>query len=115
MSASHGAVSFPPMTINEFDGVIYVAAPEIMAKEPSVDSLMVGTYSGGVLIFKKEQKLEALKSTVSAVARERAINRIPLVKENCRRSINKIIMKWCKRYGFESKAVLVRFIDEKEF
>ncbi len=103
--------------IEEKNGIVYVVAPELVAKEPSVDSSkIVATRSGGLLIFHKNQKLEALRSCVSLVARERANDKksIDLMRETCRRSLEKFIAGWCRRYGIESNAVLVRFSEEKD-
>lgn len=103
-------------SIREDKGIIYVTAPEIVPKEPCVDSNSIGAYTGGFLIFKKAKKLETLRLNVSEVARERAKGKgIDLVREQCRRSIGKIIMKWVKQYGSESRAVMVRFNDESDY
>ena len=102
----------------EKEGIAYVEAPLIKAGEPSVDSSSVtGTYKGGYMILEEKKKLEEFKSTVSEVARQRSMDKqeIDLIRETCRRSLERFFMQWFNRYGIETKAVLVKFSDEECF
>ena len=102
----------------EKEGIAYVEAPLIKAGEPSVDSSSVtGTYKGGYMILGEKEKLEKFKSTVSEVARQRSMDtkEIDLIRESCRRSLEKFIFQWAEKYGFKILAVKVKFSDEKEF
>jgi len=104
--------------IYQHDGVAYVDAPIIRAGEASVDSSSVtGSYQGGYLVFGEKNHLELLKTTVTEIARQRAMERqnISLVRETGRRSLTNFFDRWLSKFGFSTKAVRVKFADEKDF
>jgi hypothetical protein len=97
------------------DNVFYVFPPPIKFNTPAVDASAI-SYEVRKGKFKTADATENLKKTISSLAKLRARENIPLVRENARRQTEQFVETWLERSFTDGKSypIKVVFPDEKK-
>ena len=97
------------------ENVLYVFPPAIKFNTPAVDASAI-SYEVKKGKFKTAEATENLKKTISSLAKLRAKENIPLVRENARRQTEQFVETWLERSFTDGKAypIKVVFPDEKK-
>lgn len=97
------------------ENVLYVFPPAIKYNTPAVDASAI-TYEVKQGRFKTAEAQENLKKTVSSLAKLRAKENIPLVRENARRQTEEFVQNWLARSFTDGRnhPIKVIFPDEKK-
>jgi hypothetical protein len=95
--------------------VLYVYPPAIRYNTPAVDASAI-TYEVRQGRFKTAEAQENLKKSVTSLAKLRAKENIPLVRENARRQTEEFVQNWLARSFTDGKdyPIKVIFPDEKK-
>lgn len=99
------------------DGVAYVSAPKIICRASVDTSTIKGRVETGWLVTREHVKLRKLEKGVSQIADKRSLDRkhINMVREICRKSLEKFIFTWFLKKRYPVKDIRVKFADENGF
>jgi hypothetical protein len=97
------------------DNILYVFPPSIRFNTPAVDASAI-SYEVKKGKFKTTEALENLKKSISSLAKLRAKENLPLVRENARRQTEEFVQNWLARSFADGKShpIKVIFPEEKK-
>ena len=99
------------------DGVLFVTAPAIGVNEPAIDASSIEySIKKDSLVRDSEAALEALRRLLAELARQRATDKIDLVRDTGRRQVEEFVRAWLVHDYEESQRlrIEVRFADEPQ-
>jgi len=90
-----------------------VIAPALIPRPPAIDTSTIKKHAdGGWLVFDEQGRLDQLQETLSEFAAQRALEKVDLVIDRSRGSLEKFLVTWEKQMGYEFRTVEVRFANE---
>ena len=99
------------------DGILFVTAPAIGVNEPAIDASRIEyRVKQDSLVRDSDAALEALRRHLTDLTRQRATDKIDLVRDTGRRQVEEFVRAWLVNDYEESKRlrIEVRFADEAE-
>jgi len=99
------------------DGILFVTAPAIGVNEPAIDASRIEyRVKQDSLVRDSDAALEALRRLLTDLTRQRATDKIDLVRDTGRRQVEEFVRAWLVHDYEESKRlrIEVRFADEAE-
>ena len=91
------------------ENVLYVFPPAIKFNTPAVDASAI-SYEVRKGKFKTADATENLKKSISSLAKLRAKENIPLVRENARRQTEQFVETWLERSFTDGKSYPIKVI-----